>query len=83
MSAIEQREARYQIGVKFKLRNGRGRKEYSREYTVTDIYRTYNSDGLMVKLRYVATHDFCGQKVTDYDVIETTIARNLNEEQEV
>jgi len=45
------------------------------ECTVTDILRTYNSKGELVKIRYVATHQFCGQLVTDVDVVETTIAR--------
>lgn len=45
-----------------------------RECTVTDILRTYNSAIKMVRLRYVATHTFMGQTVTDSDVCETTIA---------
>lgn len=45
--------------------------------TVTDILKTYNSKGDFVKLRYVATHEFCGQAVTDYDVNQTTIARGI------
>lgn len=43
--------------------------------TVTDILTTRNLAGDIVKIRYVATHLFYGQVVTDSDVIETTIAR--------
>lgn len=45
--------------------------------TVVDIYKTYNGANELVKIRYVATHEFMGQTITDYDVIETTIARGL------
>lgn len=45
--------------------------------TVTDILTTRNTAGEVVKIRYVATHDFCGQTVTDHDVLEVTIARGL------
>lgn len=44
--------------------------------TVTDIHKTYNNAGELVKTRYVATHDFCGQQVSDYDVCIVTIQRN-------
>jgi hypothetical protein len=43
--------------------------------TVMDIHKTYNSRNELVKVRYIATHEFCGQTVTDYDICETTIAR--------
>jgi hypothetical protein len=33
----------------------------------------------MVKFRYLATHEFMGQTVTDSDVCETTIAMGLVE----
>lgn len=47
--------------------------------TVVDVLRTYNSRGDLVRLRYVATHQFCGQTVTDGDVCDTTIARGLQQ----
>lgn len=50
------------------------------ECTVTDIWRTYDLAGNLVKTRYVSTHLFCGQTVTDHDVVETTIARGLVKE---
>jgi len=31
--------------------------------TVTDILRTYNNDGELVKIEYIAEHEFCGQSV--------------------
>lgn len=45
--------------------------------TVTDYLVTRNLAGEIVKVRYVATHELCGQAVTDSDVVETTIARGL------
>jgi hypothetical protein len=47
--------------------------------TVTDIYRTYNSHGELVRLRYVSTHAFLGQTITDYDVASATIARGIEQ----
>ena len=46
--------------------------------TITDIHKTYNNNGDLVKTSYVATHEFCGQTITDNDVIETTIARGID-----
>lgn len=45
--------------------------------TVTDILTTTNAKGEVVSIKYVATHDFCGQIVTDNDVCDTTIARGM------
>jgi len=61
---------RFNVGTTF---TGKGK----RICTVTDIHRTYNNAGDIVKIRYVAVHDFLGQSVTEQDVLETTIARNL------
>ena len=44
-----------------------------RHCTVTDIWRTYNAKGQLVRVRYVAEHGLLGQTVTDHDVTETTI----------
>jgi hypothetical protein len=60
---------RFQLGQQFSTRG-----KHPRLCTVTDILRTYNDAGELVRLRYVATHQLCGQTVTDYDVVETTIA---------
>ena len=62
----------YPIGTQFKTRG-----KAPRLCTVTDILKTYNSAGELVKTRYVAQHDFMGQKVNDYDVVATTIAMGL------
>lgn len=45
--------------------------------TIVDIHKTYNLANELVKVRYVATHPFNGQTITDYDVIDTTVARNF------
>ena len=62
------------IGTKFTRRLSPKRTDVC---TVVDILRTYNSANELVNLRYVATHEFLGQLVTDRDVCAVTIARNL------
>lgn len=57
------------IGTQFKTRG-----KYPRKCTVVDIHTTTNHAGEVVKVRYVATHSFMGQIITDSDVTETTIA---------
>ena len=65
-------KARFKIGTKF---NSSGK--HPRECTVIDILATTNSIGVVVKIRYIASHDFLSQKVNDYDVCDVTIARGL------
>jgi hypothetical protein len=60
------------IGTTYKTRG-----KHPKTCTVTDILRTYNNAGECVQVRYIATHDFLGQVVTDRDVIHTTIAMGL------
>lgn len=62
----------YEIGTKYKTRG-----KHPNLCTVTDIYKTYNSAGDLVKVRYEAQHEFCGQIVNDHDVCATTIAMGL------
>lgn len=64
--------ATYEIGTKYTPvgRNGQ-------QCTVVDILKTFNSAGELVRIRYVATHQFCGQTITDSDVCAATIARGL------
>ena len=62
-------EPKFNIGTQFKRRHSKHGTE-----TVTDILTTINSAGETVKISYVATHEFCGQTVTDRDVCQTTIA---------
>lgn len=66
------RVPRFPIGTQFKSRG-----KHPRLYTVRDIYFTYNTAGELVRIRYVATFELMGQSVTDYDVVETTIAMGL------
>lgn len=46
-----------------------------RQYVVTDILRTYNAAGELVRLRYVGKSEIMGQPLFDHDVCDTTIAR--------
>lgn len=64
---------RFPIGTKFMMRSGK----VSRLCTVTDHMTVTNSSGVAVKRYYEATHEFCGQTITDHEVCDTTIARNL------
>lgn len=61
-------EAKFKIGEQFKTRG-----KCPRVCTIVDIHKTVNYVGDVVKLRYVATHEFAGQVVTDYDVPETAV----------
>lgn len=64
--------AKFPIGQSFKTR-GKGQR-YCR---VVDILKTYNCAGTLVKVRYVAEHEFMGQTIRDEDVCETTISMGL------
>ena len=67
-------EPKYTVGQKFTIK----RKNYSRDYVITDIYTTFDSKGNFVKYRYVTTHKGpFDQDIVDYDIVETTIARAL------
>ena len=61
---------KYEIGTKF-IPRGKDK----RICTIVDIHTTTNAKGEIVKQRYVATHEFLGQTITDYDIIDTTIDR--------
>jgi hypothetical protein len=63
---------RFPIGTRFLTRG-----KHPRECTVTDYLITRNLAGEIVRTRYVATHTFCNQNITETDIVETTIARNL------
>jgi hypothetical protein len=67
MSGIE-----YAIGTQFKTRG-----KHARLCVVTDVYKTYNSKGELVHVRYVAEHEFMGQKLAERDIVAATIARGL------
>lgn len=62
------KEPRFKIGDTWTQRG-----KFGRECEIIDIYKTYNSKGELVEIRYKSGHEFMGQVVTHYDV-ETTIA---------
>ena len=51
--------------------------KHPRTCTVTDIYKTYNAAGELIKTMYAATHDFAGQTITNHDIPAATIIRGL------
>lgn len=65
-------EARFAIGTQFYTGG-----KFKKLATVTDIYKTYNAAGELVRIRYEAEHEFCGQIVKDHDIVDASIARNL------
>lgn len=66
----------YNIGLKFTIK----RPKSTRECTIVDIHKTYNSFGDLVQTRYVIEYCFMGQLMQDRDVVSTTIARALMEQ---
>jgi hypothetical protein len=64
---------RFKIGTVYKL----PRNKHGLVCTIVDIHTTTNAAGDIVRVRYVTSHEFCGQTVFDYDVCDTTIARSL------
>ena len=68
-------DPKYPIGTQFTTRGKR------RDIcTVSDIYRTYNNKNQLVRVSYAATHEFCGQTITNHDVCAATIALGLRKE---
>lgn len=67
---------RFNVGQKFKSAG-----KHARLCTIVDVWRTYNVAGELVRIRYVATHEFNGQIITDHDVVDTTIARGLQSDE--
>ncbi len=63
---------KYPIGTKY-----RGRGKHGRLCTVIDHLTTTNSAGRVISERYVSSHEFCGQTVTETDISEITISRCL------
>lgn len=63
---------RFSIGTQF-IRN-MGKKRNDRIETVIDIIRFINTNNQCMGWRYICSHDFIGQTVIDYDVVEPTIA---------
>lgn len=69
---------RFPIGTTYtiKRRASRNKAATCVTHTVIDCHKTYNAAGELVLLRYVTTHPFAGQEITDYGVCDTEIARN-------
>ncbi len=67
---------RFPIGTQYTTRT----KHRTDVHTVVDQLTTTNARGDVVRRSYITEHQFCGQAVRDYDVSDTTIARNLNPE---
>jgi hypothetical protein len=63
------------IGTQFIRR--RGKNKNVKVETVDDILSTYNNEGELVSVRYVASHLFCGQVVIDRNIVATTILRGI------
>jgi hypothetical protein len=62
----------YPVGTQFKPIG-----KHAQVCTIRDVLFTRNLAGELVNIRYVADHDFCGQIVTNRDVVAATIARGL------
>ena len=59
----------YKIGTKYL--------SVGKERTIIDILKTYNSKGVLVRLRYVSVHSLMGQVIEDRDVCPLTIQKAL------
>ena len=70
-------DAEYPIGTTFTPRG-----KNKAVHTVIDIYKTYNSSGVLVKTMYVTVHRTCGQQVVE-QVPTTTIAMSLDKPSKV
>lgn len=71
--------ARFPIGLTFNRLRFPKAKELT-EYRIDDIYTTRNHAGELVKIEYVVSHEFMGQRIRE-NMIDTTIARSLTPEQ--
>lgn len=71
--------ARFPIGLTFKRKRFPKAKEFT-EYRIDDIYKTFNNAGELVRIEYLISHEFAGQRITEF-VVDTTIARCLSNEQ--
>lgn len=63
---------RFPIGTQYMSRG-----KNPRVCTVVDQLTTTNSRGEAVAVRYITSHEFCGQAVTQTDVVDATIALGL------
>lgn len=72
-------KARFPIGLKFSKKSFPKAKSLT-DYEILNVYTTRNENNSIVRIEYLVAHDFCGQRVTEL-MIDTTIARNLTNEQ--
>ena len=70
---------RFPIGLKFYKKRFPKAKELT-EYTILNIYTTRNENDNIVKIEYLVSHDFLGQRVTDL-FVDTTIAKCLSNDE--
>ncbi len=64
----------FPIGYTFKRRRSKDRVDI---HTIIDHLFTYNSKNELVCFRYVTTHEFMGQTITDTDMSRTSIMRAI------
>ncbi len=67
--------AQYAIGLEFNRKRFPKAKEMT-SYRLDDIYTTSNSAGEVVKIEYIISHEFMGQRIKE-NVCAVTIARAL------
>lgn len=72
-------KARFPIGLSFSRKRFPKAKELT-TYRIDDIYTTFNNAGEIVKIEYVISHEFMGQRIKE-NVVDPTIARSLTPEQ--
>jgi hypothetical protein len=70
---------RFPIGLTFQRKRFPKAKELT-EYQILNIYTTRNEAGNVVKIEYLVSHNFLGQRMTEL-MCDTTIARSLTPEQ--
>lgn len=66
---MEERKPQYEIGFQFIGK----RDKHKRVQTIIDIHTTRDINGDLVKIVYVTEHDFSGQMVRNYEVLESEI----------
>ncbi len=62
----------FPVGTQFKTRG-----KHPRVCTIVDRWSTFNLEGELVQVRYVATHQVGGQTVTDRDVCQASVSMGL------
>lgn len=68
---------RFPIGTQYAARRASNNRSHPVICEVVDQLTTTNSRGEVTRVAYVTAHMFCGQLVTESDVVDITIARGL------